>query len=67
MGTSNPATLRALAVAREAAAQTDLLADIRAEAQRAADNSQFLVDQLGGPVVTPEPAPEEVTDAPVDS
>ncbi|RII41869.1 hypothetical protein DWB68_10100 [Galactobacter valiniphilus] len=61
MGTSNAATLRALAAAREAAAQADLLADIRTEAQRAADNSQFLVDQLGGPVVVPEPVPEAVT------
>ena len=60
MGTSNAATLRALAAAREAAAQADLLADIRTEAQRAANNSQLLVDQLGGPVVAPEPVPEEV-------
>lgn len=63
MGTSNAATLRALAAAREAAAQADLLADIRTESQRAADNSQVLVDQLGGPVVVPEPAPEVATDA----
>lgn len=63
MGTSNAAALRALAAAREAAAQAELLADIRTEAQRAANNSQFLVDELMGPAPVPEPAPEAVTDA----
>jgi len=61
MGTSNAATLRALAAAREATAQADLLADIRTEAQRAANNSQFLVDELMGPAPAPEPEAEAVT------
>ncbi|MGO2634737.1 MAG: hypothetical protein ACTH9H_13415 [Galactobacter sp.] len=62
MGTSNAATLRALAAAREAAAQTDLLADIRTEARRAADNSQYLRDALMGEPEPETPEPVEPTE-----
>lgn len=53
MGTSNSATLRALAAARQAAASSDLLGQVLAESRRAADNSQVLIDQL-----TPDKEPE---------
>lgn len=58
MGTSNPATLRALAAARAAltatADSTDTLADVLTESRRAANNSQLIVDELMGPA-TPAP------------
>lgn len=62
MGTSNPATLRALAASRDAQEITALLGDILTESRRAADNAQVLVDQLGGPVVPAAPD-QEVSNA----
>lgn len=49
MGTSNSATLRALAAARSAQDTSEVLDTILTESRRAADNAQVLVDQLGGP------------------
>lgn len=62
MGTSNAATLRALAAAREAAAQAELLADIRDIASEARDASVLVARELMPPAVEPAPPePEEVT------
>lgn len=62
MGTSNSATLRALAAARSAQDTSEVLDTILTESRRAADNAQVLVDQLGGPV-TPAIPEQEVNDA----
>lgn len=61
MGTANPATLRALAATRAAQGQQDVLNVIAADARRAADNAQTLVEQLGGEPVAPETVDEPET------
>ncbi|WP_394161554.1 hypothetical protein [Galactobacter valiniphilus] len=66
MGTSNAATLRALAAAREAAAQTELLTDIRDIAAEGRDASVLVARELMPPTTetpTPTPEPEAVADA----
>lgn len=53
MGTSTPATLRAIAAARSAESLAHLMEQTLAEAKRGADLSQTLVDQLNPQEATP--------------
>lgn len=65
MGTSNPATLRALAAAREAAGVAQSLNEIRDIAAEGRDASVLVARELMPPAETP--TPEEVNDAAMDS
>lgn len=60
MGTSNSATLRAIAAAREAAGVSQSLMEIRDIATEARDASVLVARELMPPVEpAPEPAPTE--------